>query len=245
MFLVAGAAALAKVGPRRRRESQGMKSFAIRRPATAYYLLALGLAAGVIVFGLVWTLAVDPNAPAVIGEATTAIYKGPGYANLVTLAAQALRHPLVLTVFAYAFAPTIAALTIASTGANGGLKRLLARLRPVGRDGGGRQALFVYLGILAVYAFGLYAYDWVAGPGVNAYVRLGGLGPPAAIGALIGLFLDEGGTSEELGWRGFLWPALRDRMRSPVLAVLLLGALHWGLAPAARGIHPAGRGLDP
>jgi hypothetical protein len=178
-----------------------MTSFAARRPAVAYYALALAIASLVIVFGLVWTLTVDPNAFGVVGAATAAIYKGPGYINLATLAGQALRHPLVLTIFAYAAAPTIAALAVASTGAGGGLKRLIGRLRPVGPDGGGRRAVLLYAGVLAIFTFGLWAYDWVAGPGVNAYVRLAGFGLPAAFGAVIGLFLDEGGTLEELGCR--------------------------------------------
>ncbi|HEV2364678.1 MAG TPA: CPBP family glutamic-type intramembrane protease [Caulobacteraceae bacterium] len=207
-----------------------MIALARRRPALAYYLLALILVSLVIVFALAWTLAVNPAAPGVVGAAVTAIYKGPGYINILTLAGQALSKPLLLTVFAYAIAPTVAALTVAATGAGGGLKRLLARLAPVGADGGARRggrALRLYLGLLVVYGFGIWLYDFVAGPGVDATVRLAGFGVPAALGALIGLFLDEGGTLEELGWRGFLWPNLRDRMRNPVAAVLLLGVLHW------------------
>jgi membrane protease YdiL (CAAX protease family) len=44
---------------------------------------------------------------------------------------------------------------------------------------------------------------------------------------LIGAVIDEGGTLEELGWRGFALPQLIDRMASPLTATVLLGVLWW------------------
>ena len=199
-----------------------MANFARRRPVLAYYLLALTIAISVVVFGIVM-FALQPASASLMSDLSTAIYDGPGYANVASIFAEMLRHPLLLTVFVFASAPTVAAWAV--SGATGTRARWLARLRPGGPDGAHPWAL--YAGLLAAYALGLALFNWVAGPGVDGLDRLRwtGLGP--AIGAAIGLFIDEGGCLEELGWRGFAWPLLQDKLRSPLVAALALGTMHW------------------
>lgn len=204
-----------------------MLDFVRRHPVAAHFCLSIMLACLVVAFALLWTVFVDPSTPLALGQMSTRIYAGPGYANIVTILGEAARKPILLTVFGYALAPTLAALALAALGAGGGLRRLLSRLRPLGPEGRGLGRLWIYVAVLAVYALGIFAYDWVAGPGLDANRRFGGFGAGIFFGALIGLFVDEGGTDEELGWRGFEWPNLRDSMRSPLAAVLLLGVLHW------------------
>jgi hypothetical protein len=56
---------------------------------------------------------------------------------------------------------------------------------------------------------------------------LGGSVPMIGLWLVIGPLLDEGGFCEELGWRGYGLPLLVDRLRSPWIATLVLGALWW------------------
>ena len=146
--------------------------------------------------------------------------------HIGTIGAEALRNPLLLGIFVFAAAPSIAALVAAAAGGGGGIARLLARLKPVGPDGRLAPALLLYAALLAVYAAGFAVYDFVAGPGVAIGGNLRLLGGSLIIGALLALFLDEGGSLEELGWRGFAWPLLLAR-HVPLIAAVLLGVLHW------------------
>ncbi len=204
-----------------------MLAFVRTRPVLSYYVLAFAIASAVVAFA-VWRATQDPATVSAIGQMVSAIYRGHGYINVLSIGAAALRTPILLTIFAYALAPTIAALVVASLGAGGGLKRLLRRLNPIGPEGNVRGAVVLYIGLLAFYALGLFAYSVAAGPGADPYWRLKSVGGAVLVGAVVGLFLDEGGSLEELGWRGFAWPNLQGSMRSPVAAVLLLGVLHWG-----------------
>ncbi|WP_374571313.1 type II CAAX prenyl endopeptidase Rce1 family protein [Phenylobacterium sp.] len=203
-----------------------MLAFARRRPVAAHFLLSFLIASLTVAVGAA-AFALDPPSAGVMGEMVQHILASPGYANILTIGVEAAKKPLLITVFVFAAAPTISALLLASAGAGGGLKRLLSRLRPIGPEGAPGRAIRLYLILLAVYAFGLFAYDWISGPGVDALHRLRGFGVGVVFGALIGLFVDEGGTLEETGWRGFEWPNLQDSMRSPLAAALLLGVMHW------------------
>jgi len=197
-----------------------------RHPVSAHFILSVAIASAVVAVALVRAVLAPASAGA-LGRLFETVYGGPGYMNLLTIAAAIPGEPDLLTVFVFAAAPTLAALLLTARGVRESTLALLARLKPVGPDGEPGRALSLYAGLLAVYAAGLFAFDWVAGPGVNAWDRLAGFGLPVLFGAAIGLFLDEGGTLEELGWRGFAWPALLAFMRSPLNAALVLGLLHW------------------
>jgi uncharacterized protein len=197
-----------------------------RRPVLWHFLISF-LIASLVIAWAIFSMIRDPASAASLSNLFNSVYAGRGYINLVTILGAVPSDLNLLNVIVFASAPTIAAIILAAYGVNGGLGRLLARLLPIGPDGEMRRSLILYAGLIAIYFAGLFAFDWVAGPGVNAYPRLEGFGVPILIGALIGLFVDEGGTLEELGWRGFAWPALLAAMRSPVGAALMIGVIHW------------------
>jgi len=203
-----------------------MRALSQRRPILIFYLLALGLATLVMVWAVARFIA-DPASIALLGEMVAAIYGGGDYINIATILPHALAKPDLLGIFIFAAAPSIAALVVAARGGGGGLPVLLGRLRLVGEGTTRRRAALVYTGILCVYAAGFAAYDFVAGPGVVVTDRVTALGGSLLLGATLGLLLDEGGTLEELGWRGFAWPLLQAALASPLRAALLLGVLHW------------------
>ena len=203
-----------------------MGKFFKGHPLLAHYLLSVAIAVGVIAWS-VWLALRDPASTSVIGTMVTEILAGPRYPNIVTIFEHAVRTPMLFAIFIFATAPTVAALIVAACGGGGGLRRLLSRLKPVGPEGNLRTSAMLYAGLLAVYGAGFAVYDFVGGPGVDISVRLAGFGTSVTVGALIGLFVDEGGSLEELGWRGFEWPLLQGAMSTPLMAALVLGVLHW------------------
>ena len=203
-----------------------MNRFSHRRPVLAFYLLALLIASLVMVW-TVYRFTTDPASAGMLGEMVTGIYASGQYINIASMLPHALARPDLLGVFIFAAAPSIAAMIVAARGGGGGLKVLAGRLRPVGASTTRRRAISVYCGMLAVYAAGFAAYDFVAGPGTTITDRLAMFGGSVLLGAAVGLLMDEGGTLEELGWRGFAWPLLQAAMKHPLRAALLLGTLHW------------------
>lgn len=203
-----------------------MRSMIQNHPVATHFLLSV-LIASLVVIVAILQMVLNPAAAASMANFFNTVYGGHGYINLLTLLQAVPSDWTLLNIVIFAAAPTIAAILLAKAGLVGGLKRLFSRLKPVGPDGELGRSLALYTGLIAAYFAGLFIFDWVAGPGVNAYPRLGSFGLPVVLGAIVGLFLDEGGTLEELGWRGFAWPALLDAMKSPLGAALTLGLLHW------------------
>ncbi|MGQ2941106.1 MAG: CPBP family glutamic-type intramembrane protease [Blastomonas fulva] len=203
-----------------------MNRFSHRRPVLAFYLLALLIASLVMVW-TVYRFTTDPASAGMLGEMVTGIYASGQYINIASMLPHALARPDLLGVFIFAAAPSISAVIVAARGGGGGLKVLAGRLRPVGANTTRRRAIAVYCGMLAVYAAGFAAYDFVAGPGTTITDRLAMFGGSVLLGAAVGLLMDEGGTLEELGWRGFAWPLLQAAMKHPLRAAMLLGTLHW------------------
>ncbi len=220
-----------------------MNRFSHRRPVLAFYLLALLIASLVMVW-TVYRFTSDPASAGMLGEMVTGIYASGQYINIASMLPYALARPDLLGVFIFASAPSIAAAIVAAR--RGELGVLAARLRPVGLATTARRAAFAYAGMLAVYAAGFVAFDFVAGPGTSITDRLAMFGGSVLVGAVVGLLLDEGGTLEELGWRGFAWPLLQAAMKHPLRAALLLGTLHWAwhlpreVLTLLGGIDPAG-----
>lgn len=203
-----------------------MRTFMMRRPVLAHFLLSMLIASLVMVWSIARAI-IDPASAAALATMVTNIYAGAWYVNMATIAVESARDPSLLAIFVFAAAPTIAALLLAGLGGGGGLAALLARLNPFGPERSRGDAIKLYVALLIIYAIGFLAYDFVAGPGVDAGRRLSGAGLGLAAGALLGLFIDEGGTLEEIGWRGFAFPLLQNAMRSPLVAAFLLGVLHW------------------
>lgn len=210
------------------------------RPFLSFYLLALGIACAVVVWRYFYGVEYEQRTGQtfdyinVLMEGITAFYGGPIYANIISIGWVALhREPIYFGVFLFAGAPTIAALAVVATGSGwDGVKRLLARLRPWSAPAFRRDALITYAaisGFFLLYSLiNLFAIARVSGPEEAA--ELAGIwGWPAYLFLftfLLGGLIDEGGTCEELGWRGFALPVLLERM-PPLSASILLGFLWW------------------
>lgn len=194
------------------------------RPVALHFWLATAIALIAVAIGGV-RMAIDADAAMALSNLSAQVYGGAGFMNLVTLAKATWFDRDLVIVFLFAAAPSLAAIVLSWR--RGTLSALLTRLKPVGPDGTPLRAAQLYFALLVVYGIGLWLHDWVAGPGVDASVRLSSLSGSLIIGAALALFLDEGGTLEELGWRGYAWPLLLERMRSPLTAALFLGTLHW------------------
>lgn len=156
------------------------------------------------------------------------------YGNLYALILFSLQNPLAFLIILFAVAPTISAVvvTLAKEGFRG-LLELLSRLKPW-RDGirayKGIKVYLVLFGLYFAYAGFFLVITALWGKPGEITRSLSVLGDgffPIVIALSIGLFIDEGGTLEELGWRGFALPILIDRLRNPLRASILLGFLWW------------------
>jgi len=210
------------------------KRVATSRPLTVFYLLSVAIALGVMAVSLLW-MRRDPAVAGLMAALWQYIQDHRLYGNLLSIGSFALQvHPAAWLIFVFAAAPTVAAIVVSVLGGGGrGLRQLLDRLRPWRGGVGWRRGLTIY-GVLAAGYLGIAAlYLWIG----SAYGEPGELGrtlevlggtPLAVIlTLLLGAFIDEGGTLEELGWRGFALPRLIDRMASPLTATLALGFLWW------------------
>ena len=113
------------------------------------------------------------------------------------------------------------------------MRALLGRLAPWRPGVARRDALRAWallLGVAAVVTVAHLVLAWRergSEAGATALAVLGGTPLAILFSLLIGGFIDEGGTMEELGWRGFALPLLVDRYASPLRATLVLGFLWW------------------
>jgi hypothetical protein len=219
-----------------------MRNLIRRYPFTSYYVLAFAIVSLVVTWQMAYATAwlkshgsaFDFNGTLLKGLSD--FYHGHSYyANLVSIGWIALhRNAMYWSVFVFGGAPTISALIISAIGwGTDGLKRLLSRLKAWPSRAFRRDALIAY-GVIAGFFF-LYALVSIAiiakysGSGVVSRA-IGVWGLPwylFPLTFLIGGFIDEGATQEELGWRGFALPTLLDGSWSPLLVALGLGFLWW------------------
>jgi len=205
-----------------------------RWPLLSYYVLALAIALGVMVAYAVLMM-VDPAALTVIPDLQTWLTATQRYGNALNIlwfAVDAGRWSALL-ILLFAAAPTLAAAAITwAVGGRDGLRVWIARLRPWGPGATRRTAAGVYAALAMTYAGGLAWFLWLTSTygspelADRTWSIFGGsIG--AALGiAAVGVLIDEGGTLEELGWRGFALPLLQERW-SPLAAAVILGLLWW------------------
>jgi membrane protease YdiL (CAAX protease family) len=199
------------------------------RPALVFYLLSLAIVCGVMANGIIVMLT-DADAASAFTYLAGDIANAGGYISIPWIARFAATEPSLFGVFVFAAAPSVAAIIAAA--ASGRLRRLGSMLLPWNGVSWTRAAL-VYAVILIGYGVGVAAFSWMtwrAGGDAalgEAFSALGvyafGLG---GLGLLLGLFLDEGGTLEELGWRGFLQDILSDKF-APLVTAITVGVLWW------------------
>lgn len=208
-------------------------------PLTSFYLLALVLASGSVAVFFWWMNGyVQDHGSAfdyvrVLGEfADRSVWRS---VNVPVIASAAREHPVMLLVILYALAPTLAAGAV--TLGNGGktFKRWLGRLKPWQEGVDLPSAAAAYGHLVAVFVvviigFGVVNLLLEGAEGFRLQapsVGLTGLWTFLLL-FLAGAFLDEGGTLEEMGWRGFAHPQLLGRGLSPAMVCVVLGLL-WGL----------------
>ncbi|MBV8602543.1 MAG: CPBP family intramembrane metalloprotease [Candidatus Eremiobacteraeota bacterium] len=210
-----------------------MRSFVRAHPFLSYYVLAWIVAGLVTLIGGTWgahSPAADPLSYWRFAKEHHMVL------NMISIAwfGFTTGGPFVFLVFLFGGAPSISAL-MTSTIAWGkpGLIRLLSRFKPWRGGVTPRQALRVYGIMLAIYfaVHGLLLWHTAAFGTAEVKARVwDALGSSVffAIPVLIvSLFADEGGSLEELGWRGFGLPYLQQRFRTPLVAAVVLGVLWW------------------
>ena len=201
-----------------------------RYPITIFYLLAtlIALAVNLVVFPLFGEQLVQG-----VAEAKRAL-------NLNSFSVTMIFHDfgqswLPLGIL-FPLAPTIAALIVAACFAgSAGVTNLLSRLAPWRGVVTAKQGLSVYfalfLGGFGVLCTTIIVNRMFGGEAdLSAVLELARLNSPGvAVSAFFfAAFTDMGAVNEELGWRGFAYPMLLERVGNPLLIAILLGVL-WGL----------------
>lgn len=203
-------------------------TFVRRHRFGVFYTLALLIVCGVMAASFAL------RAFSLLGDLLAFLQANTLYPNVLSISRFALGQPLAWLILAFAGAPTIAAI-ITSAWADGapGVRALLGRLAPWRPGVSRRDALRAWALLLAVIAAVTVAHLALAWrergseAGATALAVLGGTPLAILFSLLIGGFIDEGGTMEELGWRGFALPLLLDRHAGPLRATLVLGFLWW------------------
>lgn len=195
----------------------------------AFYAIALAIAAGVMVYAA-RVQAARPETRRVLPEMFPWLDERRTYANAVSIARYARHRPTAWMVVVFAAAPTIAALVVAPFGNDvADLGSLLARLA-LWHDVDTRGALVTYGVVLVVFVVVSAVYLRVAraAPDDQTPALLRGRSDAQVWPRLLGgTVVDEGGTLEELGWRGFALPVAVVATGSLWWATLLLAVAWW------------------
>ena len=198
-----------------------------RRPLLTFYILAFVL--GTIVTSI---RLLDPGA---MGAVFKDMRTNPWHPNIISVFPKVLENPILWTGYLFPFAPTAAALIIVALGWGGkGLRKLFDRLRFWREGVTWRQGMMVYTTLFAVY-LAIVAFLLIVlvlrepDSGLTQMLQRYGNTPFAIFGfMIIAPFLGPGGLLEELGWRGFMFPLMVQKLANPLLACVVIGVL-WGL----------------
>lgn len=195
-----------------------------RHPVATHFGLATLVVAAVVAIRM-GIASIEPQLLTATRDMVLRILARGDYPNLVSIAGEAAGQPIHWLIFVFAGAPTLVALALAARGVGMPLPALLARLKPVGPDRQCRRPWAIYAWLLAIYLVGCLMFNFASGRDLLDFGRFDWFGA-GAIGILIAPLIDEGGTLEELGWRGFAFPLLA-RGRHWLIAALVIGCLHW------------------
>ncbi|MEM6583751.1 MAG: CPBP family glutamic-type intramembrane protease, partial [Pseudomonadota bacterium] len=189
-------------------------------------------AVGIAVF--VMLVVVLGGYTAILPELSAFFEREPAYPNIVSIATFSLTvNAAGWLILLFAAAPSIAAVLVILTSKTFSARNFFARLLPVGPDYTSAPVRAVYLAIFGVYGLVLALYLGVTVfNGAEELISrtwgtLGGSWPLIVAWCVIAPCMDEGGMLEELGWRGFAWPALQALLSSPLKAAMVLGVLWW------------------
>jgi len=206
-------------------DAHRMKSFWL------FYGLAVLLVLGVMLVGFVLFPA---QAASLLGDYAQFAKQNNLYGNLYALILFSLRNPLAWLIILFALAPTVSAVVVTLVKGGGReLMELLSRFK-LWREGvSAKKGAKIYLVLFAAYfgytgLFLAITVFWGKPGEITQSLHVLGDGfISIVITLLIGIFIDEGGALEELGWRGFGLPILIDRLRNPLRATILLAFLWW------------------
>lgn len=211
-----------------------------RYPFWSFYVVALLLAVignVIIFFGL-------PGNPLDLFKLTiTALHLN--HFNVIVPLYLIGQYPALFLGMVFPLAPTLSGILVSAINhGNGAVVVLLAKLKPLVGNISPRDGVVVYIILISVVAtvyvgaIGLtYGFD-----DIEKYSKVAALAEVATPSLFLGYFfmalcLDTGGLCEELGWRGYAWPLLMQRMRTPLVAAIALG-IAWGFWHIPREIPP-------
>jgi hypothetical protein len=211
-----------------------LRNFVRSRSVAVHYVLSLSIA--LIVIGVQIELALrNPDLAKMIPDLWKWVDVHRVYINIVSIARFAAEgHAVAFLIFVFASAPSVAAIIVSSVGFGPkGLATLLGRFKPWASEADRPRALLAYLLMLAVFLGGLALCLYLVvkeGKASDYGLALDNFGGSLLTFiplAVLGAFLDEGGSLEELGWRGFVLPQLQAKLGSPLRATIVLAVIWW------------------
>lgn len=196
----------------------------------AYYVLALAIASGVMVWS-VRSIKKRPETARVMPGLFPWLEDRNTYANAVSIAGYARTAPAAWGILVFAAAPTISALVVASIGTGdawvGSVLASLSPWRP-GHSTTGALLTYVVIVVVLVLVSEVYIAQARRPDAVLPALMRSHRGVRLRLRLLGGTFIDEGGTCEELGWRAFALPVLIAATDSPITATIMVAVLWWG-----------------
>ncbi|GIK50249.1 MAG: CPBP family intramembrane metalloprotease [Hyphomonadaceae bacterium] len=222
-----------------------MSKFIQRHPFACFYVLAITFPA------LLYTylIALEINAQASgAGSVVEAFYRTQADVRAAHPIITAHRDGVPTSILSYIaapyaapflffpFAPTVAAVVTVWLGWGGrGVVALLGAYKLSRGAISARETARIYIalaGLLgaasaAIVASAHFSDDAALREAVSSGFGLASW-PTLASALLVGFLANQGGLLEELGWRGFAWPILVQKLRAPLAAALALGVF-WAL----------------